>query len=75
MARFAAGAKEIVIKDAHATGRNIIASRLPACARLVRGWSGHPLAMVQELDESFDALVLVGYHSKAGTQDNPLAHT
>ena len=31
--------------------------------------------MVQELDESFAALVLIGYHSKAGSQDNPLAHT
>ena len=31
--------------------------------------------MVQELDTSFDALVLVGYHSKAGTEGNPLAHT
>ena len=70
-----AGAKEILIKDAHDTGRNIIAGRLPDCARLIRGWSGHPLAMVQELDESFAALVLIGYHSKAGTQDNPLAHT
>ena len=71
----AAGAKEILMKDAHATGRNIMAGRLPASARLIRGWSGHPLAMVQELDRSFDALVLIGYHSKAGTQDNPLAHT
>ena len=71
----AAGATEILIKDAHATGRNIIASRLPDCARLIRGWSGHPLAMVQELDKTFDALLLIGYHSKAGTQDNPLAHT
>jgi D-amino peptidase len=70
-----AGAKEILIKDAHGTGRNIIASRLPGSARLIRGWSGHPLAMVQELDASFAALVYVGYHSKAGTQDNPLAHT
>jgi len=70
-----AGAKEILIKDAHATGRNIIAGRLPDCARLIRGWSGHPLAMVQELDRSFAALVMVGYHSKAGSQDNPLAHT
>jgi len=71
----AAGATEILIKDAHDTGRNIIASRLPDCARLIRGWSGHPLAMVQELDASFAALVLVGYHAKAGSQDNPLAHT
>jgi D-amino peptidase len=70
-----AGAKEILIKDAHDTGRNIIAGRLPECARLIRGWSGHPLAMIQELDETFAALVFVGYHSKAGSQDNPLAHT
>jgi D-amino peptidase len=71
----AAGASEILIKDAHGTGRNIIAARLPECARLVRGWSGHPFCMVQELDESFAALMLIGYHSKAGTEGNPLAHT
>ncbi len=71
----AAGADEILIKDAHDSGRNILADRLPDCARLVRGWSGHPLAMVQELDGSFDAVLLVGYHSKAGSESNPLAHT
>jgi D-amino peptidase len=71
----AAGAKEIWVKDAHATGRNIIAARLPECVRLIRGWSGHPLSMVQELDSSFDALCFVGYHAKAGSDDNPLAHT
>jgi D-amino peptidase len=70
-----AGAKEIVIKDAHGSGRNIIAARLPDCAKLVRAWSGHPFCMVQELDESFDALIFVGYHAKAGSDDNPLAHT
>ena len=51
-----AGAKEILIKDAHDSGRNIIAGRLPDCAKLIRGWSGHPFSMVQELDESFAAL-------------------
>jgi len=71
----AAGASEILIKDAHGSGRNIIAARLPDCARLIRGWSGHPLCMVQELDESFDALMFLGYHSKAGSDGNPLAHT
>lgn len=71
----AAGASEILVKDAHDSGRNILAERLPDCARLVRGWSGHPLAMVQELDSSFDAVLLVGYHAKAGTEANPLAHT
>jgi D-amino peptidase len=71
----AAGAKDILIKDAHATGRNIIQADLPDCARLVRGWSGHPFSMVQELDKSFDAAMFVGYHSKAGDETNPLAHT
>ena len=69
-----ANATEIMIKDAHASGRNIIASQLPECARLIRGWSGHPFKMVQELDQSFNATIMIGYHSKAGTDTNPLAH-
>lgn len=71
----AAGATEIVIKDAHDSGRNLILEDLPACARIVRGWSGHPDAMMFGIDESFDAALYTGYHSKAGTEDNPLAHT
>jgi len=70
-----AGATEILVKDAHASARNIIAAKLPREARLVRGWSGHPFSMVQYLDETFDALLLVGYHSSAGADANPLAHT
>jgi D-amino peptidase len=31
--------------------------------------------MVQELDASFDAVLFIGYHSKAGAETNPLAHT
>jgi D-amino peptidase len=71
----AAGATEIWVKDAHDTGRNLIASKLPQEARLIRGWSGHPFMMVQELDSTFAGVVLIGYHSRAGTATNPLAHT
>jgi D-amino peptidase len=71
----AAGAKEIWIKDAHRSGRNILTSNLPACARIIRGWSGHPVDMVQEVDNSFTAILMVGYHSKAGSDANPLAHS
>ena len=70
-----AGATEIWVKDAHDTARNIIASKLPQEVRLIRGWSGHPFSMVQELDETFDAMLMVGYHSPAGSDANPLAHT
>jgi len=70
-----AGATEILVKDAHDSGRNLIASMLPADVRLVRSWAGHPLCMVQELDESFDAVMMIGYHAAAGSEENSLAHT
>ena len=70
-----AGATEIWIKDAHDSARNIIASRLPREARLIRGWSGHPFMMMQELDSTFQSLILVGYHSRMGSGGNPLSHT
>jgi D-amino peptidase len=70
-----AGASEILIKDAHGSGRNIIASKLPHEARLIRGWAPHPTMMMQGLDESFQAAAFIGYHSRAGANTNPLAHT
>lgn len=70
-----AGADEIVIKDAHGPGANIDAKRLPECARLIRGWSGHPYLMVEGIDSSFDAALFIGYHSEAGGGGNPLSHT
>ena len=71
----AAGATEIIVKDAHDTARNIDPYELPTSVQLIRGWSGHPYSMVQELDSSFAALILIGYHSQAGSGQNPLAHT
>ena len=71
----AAGATEIWVKDAHGTGRNIFAEQLPKEARLIRGWSGHPYGMLQELDDTFDAVALVGWHGPASHPNNPLSHT
>lgn len=70
-----AGADEIVIKDAHETGANIDITKLPECAKLIRGWSGHPYSMVFGIDSSFDAAMFIGYHSAAGREGNPLSHT
>lgn len=70
-----AGANVIWVKDAHDMARNLLADRLPEQARLVRGWSGHPYSMMQELDGTFDAALMIGYHSPAGGGGNPLAHT
>jgi D-amino peptidase len=71
----AAGANQILVKDAHNTARNIDASKLPVQAELGRGWSWHPFGMMEGLDDSFEAVLLVGYHSAAGSGANPLAHT
>ena len=40
----AAGATDILVKDAHWHARNIDDALLPREARLHRGWSGHPQA-------------------------------
>jgi D-amino peptidase len=70
-----AGATEVLVKDSHGTGRNINPEKLPSEVKLIRGWSGHPFSMMQELDESFDAVLMIGQHSAAGAVGNPMAHT
>ena len=70
-----AGATEIWVKDAHDSARNLLAPKLPKEVKLIRGWSGHPFLMMQELNNSFQAAVLIGYHSRAGVGTSPLAHT
>jgi D-amino peptidase len=69
-----AGATEIWVKDAHGTGRNLIAAGLPQNVRLIRGWSGHPLMMLEGLDDTFHAVLMVGYHPAAGSETSPLSH-
>jgi D-amino peptidase len=71
----AAGAEGVVVKDAHDSGRNLIVDQLPDYVRIVRGWSGHPDGMMFGLAEDFSAAIYIGYHAKAGTESNPLAHT
>jgi D-amino peptidase len=70
-----AGATEILVKDSHDTARNLIATRLPQEARLIRGWSGHPFQTLTQLDKTFKAVLLIGYHSGAGFGKSPLEHT
>ncbi len=69
------GAKEIIVKDAHDSGRNIDISKLPREATVIRGWTYSPESMMAGIDESYDAAIFIGYHSGAGYNGNPLAHT
>ncbi len=71
----AAGVDEIWVKDAHDRARNLVGERLPRTIRWIRGWSGHPLVMMQEVDPSFDAAMAIGYHARAGAGASPLEHS
>jgi D-amino peptidase len=69
-----AGASEIVVNDSHGGMRNIPADALDPRAALITG-TPKPLSMMQGIDQTFDAVVLAGYHAKAGTAAAILDHT
>ncbi len=71
----AAGATEILVKDAHDSARNIIPSMLPKGTRLFRGWDDTPEMMMAGIDENFYGALCTGYHAAAGFRSNPLSHT
>ena len=68
-----AGATELVVNDAHGAMHNFDPSRLASNAEYVSG-RHKPLYMMQGLDNTFDAALLVGYHGSAGTS-SALSHT
>ena len=64
--RLAAGADvAVTVNDAHGPMRNILPQQLDPAARLVRG-RPKLMGMLEGLDSSFDAMVCVGYHARAG---------
>jgi D-amino peptidase len=64
----------IRVADAHGPFRNILPEELDRRAHLVRG-KPRPLGMLGGLDEHTDAVLLVGYHARAGGGPAVLAHT
>lgn len=71
----AAGATEIWVRDAHGSARNILPDLLHKKAKLLRHWSGGPKDMMEGIDETFDAVIFIGYHARAGTPDAIIEHT
>jgi D-amino peptidase len=72
---FDAGATEVVVRDSHGSARNILPDLLDPRAKLLRDWSGGPKVMMEGIDESYDAVVFIGYHARAGTADAIIDHT
>jgi D-amino peptidase len=68
-----AGADEIVINDSHGPMRALLPLQLHPKATLIQGRIKHRF-MVEGLDDSFDAVFMVGYHAPAGVRDGVLNH-
>ena len=72
---FRAGATEVLVRDSHGDKRNLLPGDVDPRARLLRGASSGPKNMMEGIDSSFDAVVFIGYHAKAGTSNAILEHT
>jgi D-amino peptidase len=70
---FDGGATDVIVNDSHGGFRNILAHQLDARVRVVQG-KPRMLGMVGGLEEGCDAVILVGYHSRAQGR-GILAHT
>jgi D-amino peptidase len=69
-----AGATEIVVSDSHGNGENLLIERLPSDIELVRAWP-RPLMMMEGIDQTFDAVIFIGYHSSTTNTAGVRAHT
>lgn len=71
----AAGATRILIKDSHGNSKNLLIDQLEPGVELVSGHGALTDGMMQGIDSSFDAALLVGYHAMAGTLGGIMEHT
>jgi D-amino peptidase len=69
-----AGASEFVVCDAHGNAQNLLIDQLPDDVRVVRGFP-RPLEMMQGIDDTFDAALLVGYHASEWSVGAVRSHT
>lgn len=69
-----AGATEIVVSDSHGNGQNLLIEQLPSDVTVIRSWP-RPLMMMQGIDSTFAAAVLVGYHASTASTIGVRAHT
>ena len=71
---FEGGATEVVVNDSHGSQRNLLPEDLDPRARLIsHSFKRH--GMMEGLDETFDAVIFVGYHAKAESPRGLFAHT
>jgi D-amino peptidase len=71
---FEGGATHVLVNDSHGGQRNLLPEDLDPRASLIsHSFKRH--GMMEGLDDSFDAVIFVGYHAKAGSPRGLFAHT
>jgi D-amino peptidase len=71
---FAGGATEVVVNDSHGSQRNLLPEDLDGRVRLIsHSFKRH--GMMEGLDETFDSVLFIGYHARAGASRGLFAHT
>jgi D-amino peptidase len=63
---FDAGATSVLVNDAHGPMRNLLPDLLDPRALLIKG-RPKPMGMLEGLTGEYDAVMCVGFHSRAGT--------
>jgi len=69
-----AGATEIVVSDSHGNGESLLIDQFPDDVRIIRSWP-RPLMMMEGIDSTFSAAILIGYHSGTTNPAGVRAHT
>ena len=70
----AAGATEFVVSDSHGNGESLLIEKFPKDVTIVRAWP-RPLMMMQGIDDSFAAVLFIGYHASTVNPSGVRAHT
>jgi len=69
-----AGATEILVSDSHGNGENLLIELFPPDVRIIRSWPRR-LSMMAGIDETFDAVIFIGYHASTNNPSGVRAHT
>ena len=72
---FDAGADEVIVNDSHGSGYNIQFEHLDPRCQIVHGRNMSGPAWLPFLDETFDAMLLIGMHAMGGTKDAITPHS
>lgn len=74
-AAFDSGATEVIVNDNHGSGYNIDFENLDPRCEIIHGRNCSGAHWLPELDDSIDALVLIGMHAMGGTEGAVLPHS